>query len=663
MPPSKKSPQESHSNSRSKVCAICLGKASPKLSLTSNLISALKQFTSLFENIPPQDERVPSGLCEKCRYTLRLKMQGKGNDKTFNIPLDFNYTSVIISKPTCNCKICTIAAALKGRFSKNNQPKSSKVSKKTTCPTLKRLCYDCLSVIGKGLEHTGSDTTTLENLKELHKRKPIVAEAFAAYIIKSKDASPNGTRRLSVLHGPKLPVTIGPSDSPKEAISHEDMINFQKKVNLSQRQTLELKTFLNQHEAKVEKGLQEELYRHNHILDPQYQIVRRNLLIGGEFVEKPIIAVKDASEFILHIYDLRNQSPENYIVRIQLDDGREYLKLSTNLVPKFGWERENQKKGENLAGVKKCFILAIAYRTPENHHNLSIFCEVVNIWGIKDWYIFDYKTKNLFYGLMSNSSTFRCNSCLAHKDNLGQCGKIRTVSMVAHDYERFISLGKGNRKLGKLFNCVVDQPLFFETLEEMKACHDPVSDFSPPEELHLMLGIVNHIKKEMGEIDPTLMEQWVIDSNVSAAGYWEGTYEGNPCRALLENIGFLEDNYGNAKNPILTAHINTLKSFNSVRHACFGQEIHPDYEEKIEKFRTDYMVLVEDYGASILVKGHEVFFHVAPWLKKWNIPLGAVSAQAEEDLHSVWRNYVTKKNVGSAENLRLAVVAFGSYNI
>ena len=34
--------------------------------------------------------------------------------------------------------------------------------------------------------------------------------------------------------------------------------------------------------------------------------------------------------------------------------------------------------------------------------------------------------------------------------------------------------------------------------------------------------------------------------------------------------------------------------------------------------------LVDDYGLSISVKAHEMFFHVAPWLKKWNIPLGVV---------------------------------------
>ena len=142
--------------------------------------------------------------------------------------------------------------------------------------------------------------------------------------------------------------------------------------------------------------------------------------------------------------------------------------------------------------------------------------------------------------------------------------------MVAHDYERFMEQAGGIRDLGKLFNCVVDRPLFSATLEECKECDDPISDFCPPEELHLMLGIVNQLVKEMGEIDPKLIEEWTKDSNVSAAGYWQGTFEGNPCKRLLENVEFLIDEYGYAKNPLLTPHIKGLKSFNAVRIACFG---------------------------------------------------------------------------------------------
>ena len=150
-------------------------------------------------------------------------------------------------------------------------------------------------------------------------------------------------------------------------------------------------------------------------------------------------------------------------------------------------------------------------------------------------------------------------------------------------------------------------------------------------------------------------------------GYRQGSFEGNPCKRLLENIEFLIDEHGYTKNHILTAHIRALKSFNAVRNACFGCEyIEEDYEQKIHKFKDDYMVLVDNYAVSISVKAHEMFFHVAPWLKKWNIPLGVVSAHTEESLHSYFFKFAERKGLQNpksphfAENFRKVVVAENS---
>ena len=93
------------------------------------------------------------------------------------------------------------------------------------------------------------------------------------------------------------------------------------------------------------------------------------------------------------------------------------------------------------------------------------------------------------------------------------------------------------------------------------------------------------------------------------------------------------------------------------------------YEEKINKFKDDYMVLVDDFGVSISVKAHEMFFHVAPWLKKWNIPLGVVSAHTEESLHSYFFKFAERKGLQNpnsphfAENFRKVVVAENSTTI
>ena len=88
----------------------------------------------------------------------------------------------------------------------------------------------------------------------------------------------------------------------------------------------------------------------------------------------------------------------------------------------------------------------------------------------------------------------------------------------------------------------------------------------------------------------------VKDSNVSAAGYWQGMFEGNQCKKLLENVEFLLDEYGYPKVPILGTYINELRSFKALVHACFGVELHEDYEQRIKIFKDHYIVPFNDFG-------------------------------------------------------------------
>ena len=81
------------------------------------------------------------------------------------------------------------------------------------------------------------------------------------------------------------------------------------------------------------------------------------------------------------------------------------------------------------------------------------------------------------------------------------------------------------------------------------------------------------------------------------------------------------------------------------------------------------MVLVDNFEVSISVKAHEMFFHVAPWLKKWNIPLGVVSAHTEESLHSYFFKFAERKGLQNPnspnfpENFRKVVAALNAAHI
>ena len=117
--------------------------------------------------------------------------------------------------------------------------------------------------------------------------------------------------------------------------------------------------------------------------------------------------------------------------------------------------------------------------------------------------------------------------------------------------------------------------------------------------------------------------------------YHGGSFEGNSCKRLLENLHVFEDHLGNPKIPAMTPYLEVLKLFNSIRTGCFSAEkARPDYKELIAKFKVAYTNLNLDADVSILVKVHELFFHVSEWIDKYpDIPIGLVCEQTGESLH------------------------------
>ena len=133
-------------------------------------------------------------------------------------------------------------------------------------------------------------------------------------------------------------------------------------------------------------------------------------------------------------------------------------------------------------------------------------------------------------------------------------------------------------------NCRTLEP-WNETLEEHKNSQDEISDHLLPSPLHDFLGIGNKFVHTLGELWPELIAAWVKFCNVSKEGYWGGHFLGNALRALFENISFLEDEYGYAKEPLMAPFIKAMRSFDAVREGVMGMELDPDYAQLINQFK------------------------------------------------------------------------------
>ena len=108
----------------------------------------------------------------------------------------------------------------------------------------------------------------------------------------------------------------------------------------------------------------------------------------------------------------------------------------------------------------------------------------------------------------------------------------------------------------------------------------------------------------------------------------------------------------------------TLKKFNAVRLACFGQTLDEDYKQKIDAFEASFKRL---QGMNQFLKYHIVVAHVPEFVTRYG-PLGPYSEQTFESVHyeflKVWKRYIRPKGTSDyAVQLKKAVVDFNTLRI
>jgi len=318
-------------------------------------------------------------------------------------------------------------------------------------------------------------------------------------------------------------------------------------------------------------------------------------------------------------------------------DGSSFLKVTLSVIPISN--NGDEKLGQNYRGVNKAFLIGCVPDIPENNNNIDTIFNKIKVWGLKNYFVGDYKMKNIVCGCQGHTCTYPCANCTSPKTDFDKKGDLRTVASLASDYKRYVEDG-AKKSDARNYHNVTSRPLLFETVEETMESDLLVVDMFPPEELHIVLGITNDFFKNMSEISNGAwkdeVDNWAKVALSRREGYHGGQFEGNQCKKLLDNIGFFEDSYGNPRIPQLAPFIVALKAFNEVRQKCFSSSgVSPDYKEVIQKFRQSFLVLKNDYGINITSKTHDVFFHIEDFIERHpGISLGIVSAQSSESVHS-----------------------------
>ena len=315
--------------------------------------------------------------------------------------------------------------------------------------------------------------------------------------------------------------------------------------------------------------------------------------------------------------------------------------------------------------TRSVIILGNAHSVPENSFNTGQYYKNTKFWTIKNMKSLDHEMKHIDTGIMTCKCSYPCTDCLVFHTDLDTCGRKRKMADLANFFEKFMAETGGNSNLCRFYYCQKDRPWIYETLQEHKNSQDEIFDHLLPSPLHDFLGIGNKFVHTLGEFWPELIAAWVKFCNVSKEGYWGGHFLGNALRTLFENISFLEDEYGYAKEPLMAPFIKAMRSFDAVREGVMGMELDPDYAQLINQFKTDYLAL-KKFGFSVTLKAHCIFYHYIDWLDKWQLPLGLVGEQAGEAVHCRFNRFIQCKQCSHLdskdfpENLLRVTVAWSS---
>ena len=203
----------------------------------------------------------------------------------------------------------------------------------------------------------------------------------------------------------------------------------------------------------------------------------------------------------------------------------------------------------------------------------------------------------------------------------------------------------------------------------------------PPPPLHtILLGPVNHIMKELFKRRPNMLKT-ISALHIQRSKYhgrnFEGKhkskymqilillYTGPQCRSLLKKIEELQipEAFNKFKDVLL--------SLRDLHHLCNAQLLSSDYHQVIEKFRSTWFTLTNEFSVSTTPKIHILLDHIEDYFDETNVTLIKSTDELCENMHQflnkrLMRSFYLIKdtsNPNQGKKLHRAVRHFNSYNL
>ena len=132
-------------------------------------------------------------------------------------------------------------------------------------------------------------------------------------------------------------------------------------------------------------------------LDEYFICKEEEFLEDGDIVNQSMVYIKDIGEFMKLIITERNIDPLSTIVRVAMDSGQGFLKVTMNVFNPS--DKTSNQPDLDDSGAKHCFIVAIAEGISEHNGKLGTLLDPLDLQNINYSVAFGLKCANSMFGI------------------------------------------------------------------------------------------------------------------------------------------------------------------------------------------------------------------------------------------------------------------------
>ena len=430
-----------HNTALKTVCGLCLMKPKSMENISMQYLNLIRKHHYANYNLTSGD--YPTVICPSCKKGLRDRDKFGDDAKSKLPPVRYHQmrgTRSSRSFDECRCSWCRIASLKGGPYMKHcnevrEGPGRPLEHVPAPPPEVKEICQGCQGEIKRGVLHkcnvTSLEKNMLESIKDMPSNsKERMVAALLDDISEEQGVSKTGGTLEIKTRGPfpKL-VAIGSAAKLKAStMTKEDLMRIKVKLNLSGKQTLNLRTGLRTvfGRKSVEDGAGDYQAALNHSLAPYFKSVTLNLKkvkwVNKEKVvtwEDRVASVcHDLEGLISHLMELREINPDEQQVMFGFDDGGGSEKLMMLVLSLSDHDEPQKKRGKysdgvfaqafKNTGVHKLILLADVPDCQEHYENVSQILEQVNISGVDFSECTDIKMMLILLGKQGGNATHNC---------------------------------------------------------------------------------------------------------------------------------------------------------------------------------------------------------------------------------------------------------------